>query len=170
MGVVGPTQFVLAVNGRIRTFNKTTGVADGVLNVNTDTFFELVMSPQSGTFTTDPRIRYDRVTGRWFIIIIDVPGGKGNIPDRVMIAMSNTATLTVSTIWTFFYFEHDLVSPPGDTGKFADYPTLGIDVNALYIGVNIFTSAGNYQGTTAFVVRKVLSSAADRLLFMHFEI
>ena len=154
MGVVGPTQFVLAVNGRIRTFNKTTGVADGVLNVNTDTFFASVMSPQSGTFTTDPRIRYDRVTGRWFIIMIDVPGGTGLHPDRVMIAVSNSATLTGSTVWTFFYFEHDLVSPAGDTGNFADYPTLGIDVNALYIGVNIFTSAGNYQGTTAFVVRK----------------
>jgi len=25
-----------------------------------------------------------------------------------------------------------------DTGKFADYPTLGVDANALYIGVNIF--------------------------------
>lgn len=154
MGVVGPTQFVLAVNGRIRTFNKSTGVADGVLDIDTDTFFALVMSPQSGTFTTDPRIRYDRVTGRWFIIMIDVPAGTGSIPDRVMIAMSNTSTLTQSTVWSFFYFEHDLVSPPGDTGKFADYPTLGIDVNALYIGVNIFNSSGIFQGTTGFVVRK----------------
>src|SRR5262249_15029036 len=30
MGTVGPTQFIVFVNGRIRTFNKTTGVADGV--------------------------------------------------------------------------------------------------------------------------------------------
>jgi hypothetical protein len=32
MGSVGPTQYVVFVNGRLVTFNKTTGVADGVLN------------------------------------------------------------------------------------------------------------------------------------------
>ena len=31
-GAVGPTQYVVGVNGRIVTFNKTTGVGDGVLN------------------------------------------------------------------------------------------------------------------------------------------
>ena len=31
MGTVGPSQFIVAVNGRIRSFNKTTGVADGVV-------------------------------------------------------------------------------------------------------------------------------------------
>jgi len=30
----------------------------------------------------------------------------------------------------------------GGTGDFADYPTLGIDANALYIGTNRFTAAG----------------------------
>jgi hypothetical protein len=29
MGAVGPSQFLVFVNGRIKTFNKTTGVADG---------------------------------------------------------------------------------------------------------------------------------------------
>ncbi len=63
MGVVGPTQFITDLNGRIRSFNKTTGVADGVLDVNTDTFFNSVMTPPTNqNFTTDPRIRYDRLT------------------------------------------------------------------------------------------------------------
>src|SRR5208337_4758611 len=35
-----------------------------------------------------------------------------------------------------------------------DYPSLGIDVNALYIGVNVFSPSGIFQGTSAFVVRK----------------
>jgi hypothetical protein len=26
------------------------------------------------------------------------------------------------------------VMPPGDAGKFLDYPTLGVDASALYIG------------------------------------
>jgi hypothetical protein len=155
MGAVGPTQFIVAVNGRIRSFDKSTGIADGVLNMDTDAFFQSVMTPPaSNNFTSDPRIRYDRLSGRWFITMIDVPGKKGRQPNRVMIAVSDSSTVTNSTVWTFFYFEHDLVSPTGDTGDFADYPTLGIDANALYIGVNIFTSFGSFSNTTVFVVRK----------------
>src|SRR5258708_2008840 len=36
MGTVGPTQYIVMVNNRIVSFNKTTGVADGVLNATTN--------------------------------------------------------------------------------------------------------------------------------------
>ena len=155
MGAVGPTQFIVAVNGRIRTFNKTTGVADGALNASMDTFFNSVMTPPtSSNFTSDPHIRYDRLSGRWIVIMIDVPGGGGALPNRVLLAVSSGNTVTSSSSFTFFYFEHDTVTPTGDTGNFADYPTLGIDNNALYIGDNVFTPAGAYAGSSGFVVRK----------------
>jgi hypothetical protein len=147
MGTVGPTQFIVAINGRIKSFNKTTGVADGVLNADMDVFFTSVMSTQSGTFTSDPRIRYDRLTGRWFVIIIDVPAGTGTVANRLLIAVSNTSTITGSTVWTYFYFVPN-------ASQFADYPTLGIDKNALYIGFNMFSLAGAYSGTLGCVVRK----------------
>ncbi|MEO6182177.1 MAG: hypothetical protein ABIP76_03495, partial [Verrucomicrobiota bacterium] len=155
MGAVGPSQFIVAVNGRIRSFNKTTGAADGIINADTDVFFASVMSPAVNNFTSDPRIRYDRLSGRWFIIIIDVPNN-GASANRVMFAVSDNSTITGSSTWTFFQFQHDLVSPAGDTGSFADYPTLGIDANALYIGVNLFGTRGqgSFDNTTAFVVRK----------------
>jgi hypothetical protein len=163
MGAVGPTQFIVALNGRIRSFNKNTGSADGALNVDPDVFFQSVMTPPaSNNFTSDPRIRYDRLSGRWFIIIIDVPGRTGSNPNRVLLAVSDGSTISPSTVWTFFYFGHDQVSPVGDSGKFADYPTLGIDANALYIGINVFGTrgVGSFSGTTGFVVRKssILSS------------
>lgn len=155
MGAVGPTQYIVAINGRFKSFNKTTGVADGVMNVNPDDFFSSVMTPPvSSNFTSDPRIRFDRLTNRWFIIIIDVPGGAGALPNRVLIAVSDGATITAGTVWTFFQFQQDLVTPTGNTGQFADYPSLGIDNNALYIGCNMFTAAGSYAGTSAWVVRK----------------
>ncbi len=147
MGTVGPTQFIVAINGRIRSFNKTTGVADGVLNADMDVFFSTVMSTQSGTFTSDPRIRYDRITGRWFVIIIDVPAGTGAVANRLLVAVSNSATITGSTVWTYFYFTPN-------ASQFADYPTLGIDKNALYIGFNMFTLSGSYAGTIGYVVKK----------------
>src|SRR5207244_2787243 len=158
MGAAGPTQFLVVINGRVRTFNKSTGDADGVLNTTTDNFFSSVMTPPiSDNLTSDPRVRYDRLSGRWFVTIIDVPGLAGNFPNRVLVAVSDSSTITASTVWSYFYFQQDLVSPAGDTGKFADYPTLGIDFNALYLGVNIFGSRGNpsaFSNTSVFVVRK----------------
>jgi hypothetical protein len=157
MGAVGPTQFILAVNGRIRSFNKQTGQADGVLDVDPDVFFQPVMTPPvANNFTSDPRIRYDRLAGRWFAIIIDVPGRAGSLPNRILLAVSDGPIVTSSSSWTYFYFQHDLVSPAGDTGKFADYPTLGVDAHALYIGASIFGTRGlgTFSDTTGFVVRK----------------
>jgi hypothetical protein len=151
MGAVGPSQFIVALNGRIRSFNKSTGVADGVINANPDVFFHSVLTPPANNnFTSDPRIRYDRLSGRWFITIIDVPGFSGAVPNRVLIAVSDSGVITPSSVWTFFFFQ-------ADSSQFADYPTLGIDANALYIGVNLFGSRGlktSFGGTRAFVVRK----------------
>ena len=53
-GAVGPSQYVVAVNGRIVSFNKTTGAADGVMSFSTDNFFNSVRN-QSGT--SDPQVR-----------------------------------------------------------------------------------------------------------------
>ncbi len=157
MGAVGPSQFIVAINGRIRTFNKTTGVADGALNATMDTFFASVTTPLGGgvtsNFTSDPHIRYDRLSGRWIMVIIDVPNG-GVLPNRVLFAVSSGATITGAASFTFFQFRHDALTPAGDTNNFADYPTLGIDANALYVGANIFTAAGGFAGTSAYVIRK----------------
>jgi hypothetical protein len=157
MGAAGPTQFIIALNGRFRSFNKVTGTADGILDANSDVFFQPVMNPGlTNNFTTDPRIRFDRLSGRWFISMTDVPGLAGSLPNQILLAVSDGSVITSSNSWTLFAFQHDLVSPAGDSGSFADYPTLGIDANALYIGVNIFGTRGlgSFSGTTVFVVRK----------------
>lgn len=154
MGAIGPTQYIVFVNGRLRSFNKTTGVADGVLNIHPDVFFASVMSPVTGSvtqvFTSDPRVRYDRLSGKWILVIIDVPlnsSGGTAVANRILIAYSNSSTITAGTTWTFSQFT-------GETGKFSDYETLGIDVNALYIGTNMFTLAGVFSGTNGYVINR----------------
>lgn len=154
MGAIGPTQFIVAVNGRIRSFNKTTGVADAALNVDPDIFFASVMTPISGSvtqvFTSDPRIRYDRYSARWIIVIIDVPlDASGNTPvaNRVLVATSNTSTISGSTVWTFSQFV-------GQASTFFDYPTLGLDINGIYIGGNMFSLAGSFLRTNGYVINR----------------
>src|SRR6185436_1317629 len=146
MGAVGPTQYIVAVNGRIVSFNKSTGVADGVLNATTNSFFTSV---RNGSGTSDPRIRYDRLTSRWFIIIINVA-----TPNRVLVALSDSASagiITAGTVWAFYQF----TNAAGAT-CLADYPTLGIDKNALYIGVNNFCGSPSqtFAGTDGYVMTK----------------
>lgn len=145
MGAVGPTQFLLAVNGRIRVFNKSTG-SIGQLDADIDVFFNSV---RAGSITTDPRVRYDRLSGRWLIVIINTAQSN----NRVLLAVSDSATINTATVWTFYQFQHNQVSPSGDNGCFADFPTLGIDANALYIGLNQFCNRA-FSNTTAFVIRK----------------
>jgi hypothetical protein len=157
MGAVGPSQFVTFVNGRIRSFTKA-GVADGVLNVDPDVFFASVMTPVTGSvllnFTSDPNVRYDRLTGRWIMTIIDVPCTNATCTttagNRILFAVSDAASsaaLTGGTVWTLFQFQND-------PSNFCDYPSLGVDANALYIGCNTFSSAGSFLSTDAFVIPK----------------
>lgn len=146
MGEVGPSQYIVHVNGRIVSYLKSTGLADGIINTTPDNFFASVMSANVGTFTSDPRIRYDRMTKKWYFLIIDVPAGTGAIANRVLIGVSPDSVITGSTVFRYFFYQH--------SGTFLDYPTLGLDANALYIGGNLFTFAGSFSNTNALVIRK----------------
>jgi uncharacterized repeat protein (TIGR01451 family) len=144
MGAVGPTQVLVGANGRIRVFDKS-GVM-GTLNTTFDNFFASV-GGASGT--SDPRIRYDRLSQRWFVSIITV----ASCPNQVLIAVSSGPTITGTGSFTFFTFTPE-------TGAFVDYGTLGVDANALYIGGNIFdvTQVGcpapSSVTVSGYVVRK----------------
>ena len=147
MGDVGPTQILVCLNDLIRTFTRA-GVRDGILDTGTDNFFSSVRG-KSGT--TDPRVRFDRLSGRWFITMISL-----DTPNRILLAVSSGPTISSSSSFAFFQFQQDLVGPTPnpDTGDFADYDTLGVDARALYIGVDIYSPTDAFEGTTGFVVNK----------------
>ena len=159
-GAVGPTQFLVGVNGRLRTFAKANGIADGALNADTDVFFASVANGQP---TYAPRVRYDRLSGRWFLSALNFSPTLTD--NRVLIAVSDGATISSATVWTFWYFEQDLDTPIGDANLFFDVGTLGVDANALLVGGNLFDDTGAYQGTSVHAVRKsaVVSGAGGDL-------
>jgi hypothetical protein len=176
---LGPTQYIVTVNSNIRSFDKVTGLQDGALDIYTGDFFKSQITPMiapSYAFISDPRVRYDRLSRRWIIMMIDVPvvvdasGGTTYGPNRIMIAVSSGPIITNKSSFTFFNFQSDLVGPTPnlDTGTLADYPTLGIDANALYIGVNTYAQ-NNGLGPTVFVIRKSSVLAAGPIVVTAFR-
>ena len=151
-GAPGPTQFLVGVNGRIRSFAKATGLPDGVLDASLDSFFSSV---RNGNPTATPQVRFDRLSGRWIVTANNF--GASLSTNRILIAVTDAASngvISNSTVWTFFFFQHNLVPPAGDSGFFFDSPSLGVDANALTIGGNLFDVSGVFQGSTVHVVRK----------------
>ena len=113
-------------------FARRPAAADGVLNVSTNAFFAPV---RGGANTFGPKIKYDRLAGRWFII-----AATDALPGRIVIASSNASTITASTLWSFFAFDN--TGFPGAATCAVDSPTLGLDPYALYIGVVQFCDPG----------------------------
>ena len=79
-GAVGPTQILTVANGRIRVYSKS-GVLGG-LNMTMDAFFSTV---RNASTVSDPHVRYDRLSQRWFVVAINV----ASTNNRVVIAVSD---------------------------------------------------------------------------------
>jgi Bacterial Ig-like domain len=149
MGAVGPSQILVFVNGRIKLFDKQ-GTPDPNLDVSDLAFWAPVRNNRQ---VTDPGVEYDRISERWIISGINIQSTN----NRVMIAVSDGPTLTDQTSFDYFFFTQSQPLPPGQQTptRFADYPQLGVDNNAIYVGVNEFTSStGTFAGTTTYVIRK----------------
>jgi hypothetical protein len=152
-GDIGPSQYLLAVNGRIRSYAKATGAADGEIDVTTDQFFQTV---RDGAATAKPRVRYDRKAGRWIVTMITRA-----LPNRFLVAVSDTATVTqAASTWRFFQWTNTRTAGGLGAGAscLGDDPTLGFDDLAYYIGVNQRCGAApataNFDSTSVLVVRR----------------
>jgi hypothetical protein len=180
MGDVGPTQVCIASNNGIKWYPKptvcdaplTTSTTSGALplpnpsvNVYIEDFFNSV---SAGEAVTDPHVHYDRLSQRWFIVAINTAAAS----NRIMIAVSNGPAITGTSSFTFYQFAHD-VDASGtdpDKGEFCDYPTLGVDKNALYIGGLIFGSvSGSFKGTSVYVIRKSSLTSGGPMVFTAFR-
>ncbi|HEY6771969.1 MAG TPA: Ig-like domain-containing protein [Solirubrobacterales bacterium] len=146
MGSVGPTQILVAVNGRIKAFDKDDQQVS--LNVSDVAFWAPV---RNGSEPTDPGVEYDRLSQRWIVSAINTEDSN----NRIMLAVSEGPTITSTSDFTYFFF-NQAAPPPSASPRFADYPQLGVDANAIYIGVNEFAAppTTGFLGTTVYVIRK----------------
>jgi hypothetical protein len=139
VGDVGPTQVLMHANGRVKVYDKLTGALGGLDVVDT-TFWTSV---RNGVGISDPRVEYDRLSGRWILTMINVSATL----NRILIAVSSGPTITNTASFTFFFIT--------TATQFLDYETLGVDNLAVYIGGNIFTtSSGTFASTRGYVIPK----------------
>lgn len=140
-GAVGKTQFMEVSNGSYAIYDKATGTRTSLVS---DVAF-WATAGQTGA-NGDSRVMYNIDAQRWIAMSFG-----GNVKD-LQIAISDTSNALGT--WKSTKFEGYAGFGFGAT---ADYPTLALDKNAVYIGTNNFaktssTGANNFRGTTLNVI------------------
>ncbi len=148
-GAIGPTQFATIQNGCYRWHDKATGAPIGALDTSANGFWPASVDP-SDNAGGDPRVRFDRLTDTWVISAFT-----RDAVNRIVFAISDGPVISGATVWTYYFVDPAAAvgGSPHDVGCFADYPMLGVDVNAILIGNNMFSCPAGF-GTTAWVIGK----------------
>ena len=130
VGAMGTEQYVLITYDGIRSYNRNTGIADQALNTSLTGFFQLT---NIFAYTDGIQIRFDRFSNRWFVLGATDPFN-GPLPLTIFLATSDNDVITPCTQWTISSFVVDA----SGTNFINEFPSLGIDSNAVYIGVNLY--------------------------------
>ena len=153
-GAVGPLHFVEFINGDFAIYAKTNGLR--IRKITSAQFWAnagITISVDAAT--SDPRVIYDPASQRWFASQVDLnttAADPTTYANNFLIAISDTADPTHS------WHGKSFVADP-DTGYFADFPTLGVDANALYISGDMFMDQNTSVGPSLWSFPK-----ADLLL------
>jgi len=134
MGAVGNDYFVELINGRYAVYDKISGVR--VQESSLNTFWNNANAGFDGGFAFDPRVLYDAASERWFAVAVDNAGNANNL----LVAVSNSDDPTAG--WNGFKIDAD-----SDDSHWADFPTLGIDADGLYVAANMFSISGGVTPT-----------------------
>lgn len=160
MGAIGPDHFLEVINSSVAVYDRT---GRRLSHVSLDSFFRVIDDvtayPRNGAF--DPRVLYDRRSGRWFASATEFgdPFGEAN---HLLLAVSATSDPTGA--W-FHYLVRSGV--PNDTRSyFSDFDALGTDDNGVYLGVTIFPSSGtDFARIAALDKAPLLAGAATAQFF-----
>jgi hypothetical protein len=142
-GTIGPTHFAEFVNGGFATFNKSTGIQTAVVS---DQQFWLNAGLSASIFgagVARPHVVFDWNTNRWIGTEITTD----NQDNRILLAVSKGPNPEPTAgNWSAVSFTANPAATAGtSTYRYADYPQLGLDANAVYISTLNFTAR---QGAT----------------------
>ncbi|HEY2082666.1 MAG TPA: hypothetical protein VGI88_07750 [Verrucomicrobiae bacterium] len=149
-GAIGPQHFVELLNGSFAAYDRT----DPTIvfrESDVDFWFNAGVSLASDQAITDPRIIYDPLSQRWFASMVDFDA---NATDPTVEAndflLAFSATSDPTGDWVGFRFRADTTT----NHAFADFPTLGVDSNAVYLSGNMFKGGDNNIGPNLVSIPK----------------
>jgi hypothetical protein len=156
MGAVGPSHFVELINSRYSVYRKSDGVRAQTSTL--DQFFINAGITVTGSFSFDPRVLFDKPSGRWFALAVDNPRAANSF----LLAVSNTADPTQG--WQAFKLDSD-----SDDVQWADFPTFGISGDSVMFSANMFGISGGPLVINFGAVPKASLLAGNTLGFQIFE-
>lgn len=153
MGAIGPNHYVELINGRFSRFDRTGGQQEAS---SLNSFWNTALAAGGGgtvqgSFAFDPRIMYDRHSGRWFATAVD---SAGNANSGILVGVT-TGSDPSSGNWRGFRIDAD-----SNNFRWADYPTMGINGNWLTISNNMFGISGANTSISVLSIPKASLTAA----------
>jgi hypothetical protein len=140
-GAIGPNHFVEFINGAVSVYDRTDG--QSVLGLSdVDFWSQAGVNISAVSAISDPRVIYDPTSQRWFASQVDFnstatdPTLQAN---NFLLAVSDSSDPTGT--WHGFKFRADPT-----TGRFADFPTLGVDTNGVYLSGDFYHGESNPVG------------------------
>ncbi|MAF64055.1 MAG: hypothetical protein CMJ84_00160 [Planctomycetes bacterium] len=131
MGAVGLDHVAELINGRFAVYDKSGATLQSkTLNA----FWQSSGAGFNGSFAFDPRILYDPFSQRYFATSVDNSHGNNNF----LVAVSDSSDPTGG--WSGFKLDSD-----ADNTRWADFPTMGINGDALVISANMFAQTNQVE-------------------------
>jgi hypothetical protein len=127
-GAIGPNNYVQFINGRFAVYTKTGSL---VLARSDTSFWNTagISTAITSAGLSDTRVLFDPLSSHWFAVEINTASSA----NQVLLARSDTTD--PSGTWKATNYSG------AASGTFADYPTLGVDANGVYVGTNNFNAS-----------------------------
>ena len=154
----GPSHVLVSVNATVSVYNKTGGAP--LKTVTLSKWFQNVITAAK---IFDPKALYDQHAGRWVLLAVAL--GPGANDSFFLLSVSKTNDPLGG--W-FNYKINAKLDGMTATNNWADYPSLGVDNQAVYITANMFAFGGGFQYVKLRVVPKAGPYAGGALAYTDF--
>lgn len=137
---VGATQAISSSYPALRSFNKLTGQADGILNIDANAF----IGPAG---INDVWLIYHPFIQRFIL------SGEDSTVTELQFAVNDGPSVTPTSQWALTIIPPNQINPlGGGVNGFLDYEQPAFDQNAYYISVGTFDMNSNFLGSSLTVV------------------
>ena len=140
---VGPDHIFEAVNTHVRIWSRQTNPPSQVFDADLGQFFGVSFFTTLTDVVSDPRVRYDASTGRWYVSVVTLESLFGIGDFRLAVSQTSDPAGKYTLYSSSF------------TDAFPDFPSLGFNDDKLTLAANSYTiSTEQFLGSEFLVIKK----------------